>query len=692
MDSTSTDLVLAVGDQATYSVLVTHHPVLSSVPVVGCNVHFPNEKLIKEYASQKVYILRDTPDLRRNINFVKSLHPQVSMEVIYNIDFTILGHHSFNLLTRTVNWKDMRLLGYQAAYTLEDDYKKLNDMVEYYGSLPIEAVTHPKRSELTISLCPFRYMKGTSLLVMMERSKREKGDKVFLLDKFDLMALPIVNALNIPSFSCIREGFGEGAKIVGGYMATEELSAQAAAQLSLRLINKEKAYMPVIQDLKKEYVLDWLYFSEHGHKVNNIPKNVRVINYPFYDRYHKEFIFLGILFIIAFIAITIILLRMRRRSQIERKNMRILEEAHKRLTLSTDGGSISLWTIQGETIEFDENLERLVGLQQRKFIRKDFHVFTHPDDIPLLTQFYETLHQSPGTQILRIRFCFNGIEKDYQWYELRSRSMEDAKGEIMLAGVMQNIQELVEREHQLIMAKKIAEKAELKQSFLNNMSHEIRTPLNAIVGFTNLLVGEGNEEIAPEEKAQMLKLVNDNNELLLKLINDVLEISRLDSGNMAFKMEKCDVMTLVKEIYMTYQSQIQPSLQFHLEMDENLSIPVDIDRFRFTQVISNFLNNAKKFTRHGSITLGCKVDKKQREVCVYVKDTGKGIDEKELMMIFDRFYKTDEFEQGSGLGLSICKVIVDRLGGRIEVQSEAGKGSCFSVILKSEIVQINLSS
>ena len=139
--------------------------------------------------------------------------------------------------------------------------------------------------------------------------------------------------------------------------------------------------------------------------------------------------------------------------------------------------------------------------------------------------------------------------------------------------------------------------------------------------------------------------------------------------------------TVVKEIYMAYQTLIKPSLQFHLVLDESLSLPVRIDRMRFIQVISNFLNNADKFTRSGSVTLGCSVDKEHRKVSVYVQDTGKGIDEKELMMIFDRFYKTDEFEQGSGLGLSICKVIIERLCGHIEVQSEVGKGSRFTVIL-----------
>ena len=241
---------------------------------------------------------------------------------------------------------------------------------------------------------------------------------------------------------------------------------------------------------------------------------------------------------------------------------------------------------------------------------------------------------------------------------------------------LKNVQRLltIEKEHSIS-----AEK--LKSAFIANMSHEVRTPLNAIVGFTILLIGEGADEIEPEEKAAMIEIVNNNNELLLKLVNDVLEISRLDSGNLSFDIKEHNITKIIKEIYVTYQTLIQPSLCFILELDETVSLPVNIDCFRFTQVISNFLNNANKFTKEGTITLGCKIYKEHQEVCVYVKDTGKGIDDKELMMIFDRFYKTDEFEQGSGLGLSICKVIIERLAGRIEVHSEVGKGSCFSVIL-----------
>lgn len=680
LDSKSTDLILTIGDQATYSFLSTRHRLLSSIPVLACNVRFPNEELIEEYDLQKVYVLRDSPDLKRNIDFIKTLYPH-NMEIIYNIDLTYLGHKSFDKLSKVVDRQSVRVLGYQKAFVQESDYEHLTEMIEYFNLTPGLVNDRVKRSGLTISLCPFRYIRGASLLVMLEQSKREQKNQAFLLDKLDMMAIPIVTALNIPSFSCICEGFGENAKIVGGYMATESISAKAIADLATRLLKKEKVGMPKIRDLEKEYVLDWTYFSEYVGDISNVPKDVHIINYPFYDRYRKELYILGGLFVLSFILVTISLLRTHRRSLIERRNLQILQEVHKRLSLSVDGGKISLWNIQEGVLEFDDNYTQLVGLEQRRFTKEDMIQYTHPDDVQLLSSFYETLHQSPGMQIQRIRFCFGKEGANYEWYELRCSSLKDARGEIMLAGTMQNIQKLVEHEHQLILAKQIAEKAELKQSFLNNMSHEIRTPLNAIVGFTNLLITEGADEIEPEEKAAMLEIINTNNELLLKLVNDVLEISRLDSGNLSFDIKECDITKIVKEIYMTYRTLIQLSLNFLLELDETIPLSANIDSLRFTQVISNFLNNANKFTKKGTITLGCKIDKEHREVCVYVKDTGKGIDDKELMMIFDRFYKTDEFEQGSGLGLSICKVIIERLAGRIEVHSEVGKGSCFSVVL-----------
>lgn len=665
-------LILTVGDQAVSALFNTRHRLLSSVSVVACNVHFPDEKLIKEYERRKVYVLRDAPDFQRNIDFIKSLRPQVGIDVIYNIDLTPLGRKSFDLLTRFADRKEMRLLGCGTAFSVEPEYKELQEMVEHYNLMPARAGSHVGKDEITISLCPFRYTKGTSLFVDMEKSKSGQKKEVFLLDKFDQMSLPITKALNIPSFSCIRQGFGEDAKIVGGYMATDEISARTAADFSVRLMNKEKIGMPKIRDMEKEYVLDWTYFSAYADfDVENVPENVRIINYSFYDRYRNELYFLTGLFILAFILVLVSWLRIRRRSREERKNLEMLEEIHKRLTLSMDGGRVALWDIQGENIEFDENYTRLVGMEQRTFVRTDFLKYAYPDDVSLLNSLYETLHQSTDMHVRRVRFSFS--EENYRWYELRCRSLKDAKGRIMLAGVMQDIQLQVEREEQLIQAKQMAENAELKQSFLNNMSHEIRTPLNAIVGFSDVLASGGSSE---DEQQGYVDIIKTNSDLLLRLINDILDVSRLEADRVTFTFEECDVVPLCQRVLASVSQARKSENEFIFECDRE-SMDMRTDTQRLQQVIINLLSNADKFTRNGKITLGLKVDEKQREVLFSVSDTGTGIPLEKQKLVFERFEKLNEYVQGTGLGLSICKLTVEKWGGKIWVDPGYTDGARF---------------
>lgn len=246
-----------------------------------------------------------------------------------------------------------------------------------------------------------------------------------------------------------------------------------------------------------------------------------------------------------------------------------------------------------------------------------------------------------------------------------------------------SVKTLKEREQELIEARKLAEKAELKQSFLANMSHEIRTPLNAIVGFANLLASD--QQLAEEDRKEFIDTINRNCELLLKLINDVLELSRLESGYMSFHYEVCRLKKLMEEIYRTHQMLIPAQLEFVREFPEE-DVEVRVDRLRFTQVITNLLNNAAKFTQQGSIKLGFSYREEVEEVSIFVEDTGKGIPEEEQKMIFSRFYKQDEFIQGTGLGLAICEVIIGKLGGSIGLTSVVGKGSCFTVTLPCRFV------
>ena len=210
------------------------------------------------------------------------------------------------------------------------------------------------------------------------------------------------------------------------------------------------------------------------------------------------------------------------------------------------------------------------------------------------------------------------------------------------------------------------------------MSHEIRTPLNAIVGFSNLLAGE-NEQ-SQEERREFIKIINRNCELLLKLIDDILEISRIESNSLSFTSQEINLNQLIDDIYITYQLMMPKGVELRKDTPET-PVRITTDKIRLNQVISNLLNNAIKFTTSGYIQLGYKVDESLKLLYIYVQDSGKGIPAKEQKMIFERFYKQDEFIQGTGLGLSICQGIIQKLGGEIRLKSQEGEGSLFTIVL-----------
>ncbi len=229
-----------------------------------------------------------------------------------------------------------------------------------------------------------------------------------------------------------------------------------------------------------------------------------------------------------------------------------------------------------------------------------------------------------------------------------------------------------------IALEKAKESDKMKSAFLANMSHEIRTPLNAIVGFSNLL--NADIEIEQEEKDKFTELINSNSELLLSLINDILDLSRIESGRMSFVLDKHSLNELITSIYQTYQVLMPANVALRINIPEE-DIPIVTDKNRLTQVITNFMNNSIKFTKEGYIMIGYEYQKEQEQIHIFVEDTGIGIPKEKQEAIFDRFTKLDEFAKGTGLGLSICKVIAEHFGGYISVRSEVGKGSHFFIVL-----------
>lgn len=247
-------------------------------------------------------------------------------------------------------------------------------------------------------------------------------------------------------------------------------------------------------------------------------------------------------------------------------------------------------------------------------------------------------------------------DSDYQWL-------------YSLAGIISICTELLN-------AKEYAEETNrLKSAFLANMSHEIRTPLNAIVGFANLLGMVDNEE----EKQEFINIINTNSDLLLQLINDILDMSRIEAGLLEFNMGEMDVNSLCESIVKTMQLKAKPGVK--VIFDQHLPLcRIMNDSKRLHQVISNFVNNAIKFTTEGSIKVGYEqVD--NGHLRFHVTDTGTGIEPNKCGKVFDRFVKLNSFVHGTGLGLPICKSIITQLGGEIGVTSELGKGSTFWFVI-----------
>ena len=261
-------------------------------------------------------------------------------------------------------------------------------------------------------------------------------------------------------------------------------------------------------------------------------------------------------------------------------------------------------------------------------------------------------------------------------FEVTATPVYATGGKEVIGGLLrfEDITEKLKIEQDLREAKNKAEESNrLKSDFLANMSHEIRTPLNAIVGFSDMICQIDD----PVEKQEYMKIIIANNELLLQLIDDILDLSKIEAGTMDFSYSVTDVNELMSNIcHQMEQKDHSPEVQISF-IEKAPTCVINTDRVRLSQVMINLMSNAMKFTERGSISIGYRISEAKDKIYFFCKDTGMGIAADKLELVFERFVKLNAFVKGTGLGLAICRVIVERLGGAIGVDSKEGEGACF---------------
>ena len=659
------ELIAVLDDQAAYALMACRHPLAHEIPVVFSGVNYPNISLLLQYPNITGYA--DTPDYLRTIRMIESIMGKSRICLMKGQVF--LDRKIWHALNEQCRGQGFAIVtSTEGAYFAGSSYHRVRERETISPIL--------KRQNIDVLLDTTKIVRMTSDSIAIRHLMwLGRGDNTLLLyTKRDYTTKRVGMLFDNPTFQTINEGFGFADYLLGGYFTPLESQIR---YMATGIKERLEGRMPrqQVTECAKQYVLNWHVLQKYGIPLESIPAEYTVMYIPFSERYRYPILIgsiLGAVFVLTVIVLlSFSLLRERRR---KREALRNLLYEHETLCLAIEGNSTYAWRLEGDSVSCDSQFCELIHHRPGRLLLDEITPYIHPDDLPAFRKNIAARHERTHHKG-QYRCNFTG---EFQWWEFSYNTIHTPGHAPIIAGLLQNIQELKDHEQELIESRELAEQAELKQSFLNNMSHEIRTPLNAIVGFSDMLANE--PEFSNEERQEFVDIINTNTKLLLKLVGDVLELSRIESGNLSFTFQRESVCRLLDDVYQTHSLLIRPPLQFLKDFPPE-DVQVNVDPMRLTQVLTNFLNNANKFTKEGSIRLGYCCPSGMSEVHLYVEDTGIGIPHSEQKMIFERFYKRSEFFQGVGLGLSICVLIVEKMGGRIELRSEEGRGSRFTVVL-----------
>ncbi|MCT4591470.1 MAG: ATP-binding protein [Carboxylicivirga sp.] len=482
--------------------------------------------------------------------------------------------------------------------------------------------------------------------------------------------------------------------IVGGKILKAAEQGQLSAQIMDQMLNNKT--FEIHNYPNDHIIIDYTLIERFNLELGNLSLQPEVINQQeSYIKVYKRELSIILIILIVFTSILILLIA----DIIKRKRIEIdYIDSEKRLELAIRGANEGLWDIdlENENAYVSEHFARLLGYTtavELNFSFSNWHEIVLPVDLDQVKEAYNA-HKEGGAEAFRCEARLIKKDKSAAWFSVHGKITESSNGvPTRVTGIILNINNQKAFEGELKKAKERAEESDrLKSSFLANMSHEIRTPMNAILGFTDLLI---YSQLNPEERNEYLGLIKRSGENLLTLINDIIDISKIESGELKIVEDKIDVHEMVKEVQsvaISLCNNLDKSLEIKIKQASTSPLHVFSDPLRIYQILLNLVSNAVKFTEKGSVVISYKLSEDDK-LLISVKDTGPGIPDKDKSIIFDRFRQIDESSikkhGGTGLGLSITKSLVELMEGQIEVKSCQPHGSEFMISIPVNVYQAN---
>lgn len=651
----SYDMVLTSDDNALRFVLKNHVNLFGKAPVVFWGLN--DLELGRELDNDSLVTgVVEKTSIKKTIEFIRQLQPEVK-EVIAYRDSTISGDKDikiFRALKDSINglvFSEFNISKYTIA-EIEENLK----------TVPSNAAL----LKLSSAVCKDRVV--------------NPGELSRLFGK--VTPVPIYN-LHVHEL---------GLGYVGGYLIDYYGHALQACKMAKEIINgASPSEFKVVFNPPGKYMVDRKVLNRFGLNINRLPKDTELINTPSDEFYIRKDVFIIIL---GFLIVTLIVLGINTRLVFSKRRLekRLMTSQENYETLFRDNHSISLIIdpLTGYIIDANNTALKYYGYSLQEIKKLNM---TDINALPE-TDVKERMYQAQ--KALRQGFVFahrkkNGEVKDVEVFS----GLVHLNDKPYLHSIVVDITDRLKAERQIIEAKQKAEESDnLKSAFLANMSHEIRTPMNSILGFSDLLM---KEEIPSEKRNEFVRLIYSNGEHLLTLINDIIDISKIEANQLKVIKKECHINKLMDQLYTEFENQrVNENKQFRLLIDKGTDKPdykIITDCTRLKQVLINLLSNAFKFTEEGEIEFGYKI-REDGMLQFYVKDSGIGIPRSKHEVVFSVFQRVeDSFTKnydGSGLGLSITKSLIEKLGGQIWLMSEPSEGSRFYFTIPGADEQLNM--